>query len=195
MGRVSSPDEGVSVIKIILIPLLFLFNCLGYVSGDLNSSHVSGTDESLKSVYLNIDQGGRFDYQYIGYFENIDPIENPAEATYHLNVKLGIPDEYEGGLCTIITIFSLGILPCYQSFPGTVGLVLKKQNQVVLENEVLFRFHVFYGWIFMGLFSFLPEDNQFGINEGTGISGGMHQVVKFRLGKRLIYLLNEDQKK
>lgn len=175
-------------IKNAILVLVLFFQCSTYVSGDLNSDNISSTEFPLDEVSI-VEKSQLRPNEPIFFFPEDE--NKTYKEKGQLELDYIIPDEYEGGLCSILTMVTFGICPCYNNFKGIVKFKLKKENAILLDSEVSFRLHIFYGWLALGISSLIPEENQVGINEGTGINGAMIGIVRSRLRKRIQRLWEE----
>ncbi len=177
----------------LFLPILLISfaSCNGYVSGDLHSSNISAKEFPLTNVEI-IEENNPSQYEAMIYVEEAHG-QTKNTKTEKLKLRYDLPDEYDGGICSIITLVTFGISPCYTNFKGTVNVQFSKENIEVLNTQVVFRYHVFYGWLPIIIMSYLSADNQYSINEGSGISGAMNSIVRTRLLFRIQKLMDEKQ--
>ncbi len=159
------------------------------MSGDLNTDSLSSVAYPFENVYI-IETNKVSPDERI-FYEEEKPAKRIDKEVDRLELEYGIPSDYDGGICSLVTMGTLGIFPCYNNYKGTVNATLVTKGVPILKTEITFRLHVFYGWLALGLSSLIPEDNQVGINEGSGIQGAMNGLVRSRLSKRIQKLIEE----
>lgn len=166
--------------------------CATYVSGDLNTDNLSSVDFPFEQVFIS--ETNTIDPDQKIFNEYGRPDQKNETAISKLELDYIIPSDYDGGICSLVTMGTLGIFPCYNNYKGIVKATLVTKGVPILKTEITFRLHVFYGWLALGLFSLIPEENQVGINEGSGIQGAMNGLVRSRLSKRIQKLIEEKEK-
>jgi|GEM_PF-6717373 len=82
-------------------------------------------------------------------------------------------------------MFTLGVIPFYSTNNADVDLIVKKNNIIVLKEQLDSRFHTTYGWLAINAAEKKNSDDLMSWHEGASLE---HQMVQ-TLDRRVIRFL------
>ena len=174
----------------IIVLLLFNINCIGVVQGDYTDSNLSSDYPEIQFTHINVTHKK----PSISDFTNIPPglkIDPKNSEKYTLEIQYSIQDEYTNDTATLLTLATLGVLPFFHSLSAEVEYIIKKDNNLILTEKETINARIYYGWIFILFFDKFPSPDQFSINEGTGLRGGIESAIHDRIARRIAKKLKE----
>jgi len=88
------------------------------------------------------------------------------------------------------TMFTLGVIPFYSTNNADVDLIVKKNNIIVLKEQLDSRFHTTYGWLAINAAEKKNSDDLMSWHEGASLEHQMVQTLDERVVRFLTFKLH-----